>query len=164
MTAAAGMIEADPGYQKAHEELERGSEPPFDSLQRVLLAATDFSPEIVPPAEKPKSPRYFEMRVYHSPTERQLRFLHERFSGAEISIFRRSGVHPILYTDTLCGSGHANFTYVIPFATWRIAKGLELVARPRLTRGARRVDRQGGQIVDYQNMSLWRAAAFSPIL
>src|ERR1035438_7751393 len=71
MTAAAGRMEADPGYQKAHTELERGAEPPFDSLQRVLLMATDFSPEIVVPAEKPKSPRYFEMRVYHSPTLRQ---------------------------------------------------------------------------------------------
>ena len=58
---------------RPHEELESGSEPPYESAERQLLQATDFSPEIVPLAEKPKSPRYFELRIYHSPTERQLR-------------------------------------------------------------------------------------------
>ena len=38
MAAAAGQIESDPGYQKAHAELENGAEPPYDSAQRVLLA------------------------------------------------------------------------------------------------------------------------------
>jgi len=165
MTAATGRIEADPGYRKAHEELERGTEPPFDSQQRVLLAATDFSQEIAPPAEKPKSPRYFEMRVYHSPTERQLHMLHERFAGSEIPIFHRSGVHPILYADTLAGQDMPNLTYIIPFATLadREKAWGAFGADPEWIKVRDESIARGGQIVAYQNMSLWRATAFSPI-
>lgn len=165
MAAATGRIEADAAYQKAHEELERGSEPPFDSMQRVLLAATDFSPEIVPPAEKPKSPRYFEMRIYHSPTQRQFRMLHERFGGSEVQIFHRSGVNPILYADTSVGPDLPNLTYLIPFATLadREKAWAAFGADPEWVKVRNDSVVRGGQIVDYQNMSMWRATAFSPI-
>ncbi len=94
MMSAATQVADDEGYRKAFEEFESGSELPFNTSQRVLLAATDFSPEIAPLPEKPKSARYFELRVYHSPTMRQLHLLHERFSGAEVKIFHRSGIIP----------------------------------------------------------------------
>jgi hypothetical protein len=165
MAAAEDKIEADAGYQKAHEELERGAEPPFDSLQRVFLAATDFSPEIAPPAEKPRSPRYFEMRVYHSPTDRQLGFLHERFAGPEIRIFHRSGVNPILYADTLSGPDMPNLTYIIPFATLadREKAWAAFSADPEWVKVRDESVVRGGQIVAYQNLSLWKATGFSPI-
>jgi hypothetical protein len=66
MVAAENRMETDSAFQKARQELERGTEPAFDSRQRILLRSTDFSPEVVPLAEKPQKPRYFEMRVYHS--------------------------------------------------------------------------------------------------
>jgi hypothetical protein len=165
MAAAEASIEADPGYRKAHEEMEAGSEPPFDSLQRVLLQATEFSPEIVPLPEKAKSARYFEMRVYHSPTERQLAMLHERFAGPEIRIFHRSGVNPILYANTIAGPEMANLTYIIPFATLadREKAWAAFGADPEWAKVRDESIARGGQIVDYQNMSLWRAAPFSPI-
>ena len=165
MAAAARDIESDAGYQKAHEELERGADPPYDTLQRVLLQATDFSPEIVPLAEKPKSPRYFELRVYHSPTRRQLQLLHERFTGAEIPIFHRSGVHPLLYTDTLIGPEMPNLTYLIPFATLaeREKAWDAFNADPEWIKARADSIARGGQIVDYNNISMWRATAFSPI-
>ena len=87
MVAAENRMEADSALQKARQELERGTEPAFDSRQRVLLRTADFSPEIVPLAEKPQRPRYFEIRVYHSPTERQLRMVHERFAGPRSGFF-----------------------------------------------------------------------------
>jgi hypothetical protein len=165
MTAAARDIEGDAGYQKAHEEFERGATPPYDSVQRVLLQATDFSPEVVPLAEKPKSPRYFEVRLYHSPTRRQLQLVHERFTGVEIPIFHRSGVNPILYTDTLAGPEMPNLTYVIPFATLaeREKAWDAFNADPEWIKARAESIARGGQIVDYNNISLWRATAFSPI-
>jgi hypothetical protein len=158
-------IEADPAYQKAYEELERPADPPFDSLQRTLLAATDFSPEIAPPAERPKSPRYFEIRTYHSPTQRQLRMLHERFSSAEIAVFHRSGVHPILYANTIAGPDMNSLTYMMPFASLadREKAWAAFSADPEWVKVRDASVARGGQIVDFQNMSLWRATAFSPI-
>jgi hypothetical protein len=165
MATAARDIENDAGYQKAHEELERGADAPFDTHQRALLQATSFSPEIVPLAEKPKSPRYFELRLYHSPTTRQLQMLHERFSGAEIPIFHRSGVNPILYADTLIGPEMPNLTYVIPFATLadREKAWDAFNADPEWIKARADSIARGGQIVDYNNISLWRATAYSPI-
>jgi hypothetical protein len=165
MTASARQIESDSGYQKAREELEKGTDPPYDSAQRVLLQAADFSPEIVPLAEKPKSPRYFELRIYHSPTPRQLRMLHERFAGPEIQIFHRSGVHPILYADTIIGPDMPNLTYLIPFGTLaeREKAWDAFGADPQWAKVRAESIARGGQIVNYNNISLWRAAAFSPI-
>ena len=165
MAAAARDIENDAGYQKAHAELESGATPPYDTLQRVLLQALDFSPEVVPLAEKPKSPRYFELRLYHSPTRRQLQLVHERFAGAEINIFHRSGVHPLLYADTLVGPEMPNLTYLIPFATLadREKAWDAFNADPEWIKARADSIARGGQIVDYNNISLWRATAYSPI-
>jgi hypothetical protein len=165
MMSAAAQVEADAGYRKAFEELESGSEPPFDTSQRLLLAATDFSPEIVPLAEKPKSPRYFELRVYHAPTVRQLHLLHERFGGAEVKIFHRSGIHPILYADTIMGPDLPNLTYLMPFATLadRERAWDAFGADPEWLKVRAESVARGGQIVDNNNLSLWRAAPYSPI-
>jgi len=164
MSAAESHLEADPGFQKARQELERGTEPPFDSRQRVLLRATDFSPDIAL-AQKPPRPRYFEIRVYHSPTERQLRLVHERFAGPEIKIFHRSGIHPILYGDTIAGPDMPSLTYIIPFASLgeREKAWDTFGADPEWIKVREESIARGGQIVDYQNLSIWRAAAFSPI-
>ena len=166
MTAAAGAIEGDAGYRKAFEEFDAGAkEPPFDNSQRVLMAATDFSPEIVPLAEKPKTPRYFELRIYHSPTLHQLHLLHERFAGAELKIFHRSGVHPILYANTMIGPDLPNLTYVIPFASQadREKAWDAFAADPEWVKVRAESVARGGQIVDNNNISLWRATAYSPI-
>jgi hypothetical protein len=165
MAAASAQIESDAGYQKAHAEFENGAEPPYDSWQRVLLQATAFSPEIAPLAEKPKSPRYFELRIYHSPTARQLAMVHERFAGPEIQIFHRSGVHPILYADTVIGPDMPNLTYLIPFASLadREKAWDAFGADPEWIKVRAESVARGGQIVNYNNISLWRATAFSPI-
>ena len=165
MSAAGRAIEGDSGYQKAHEEFERGAEPPYDRAERSLLAATDFSPEIVPLAEKPKSPRYFELRIYHSPTQRQLRLVHERFAGPEIKIFHRSGVHPLFYADTFIGRDLPNITYMIPFATLadREKAWDAFGADPEWVKARADSVAKGGQIVNYNDLSLFRATAYSPI-
>jgi hypothetical protein len=162
---AAARIEADPDYQNAHAEFESGAEPPFDSAQRVLLQATSFSPEIAPPAEKPKTPRYFELRIYHAPTLRQLAMVHERFAGPEIRIFHRSGVHPILYADTIIGPDLPNLTYLIPFASLadRERAWDAFNSDPEWVKVRAESIARGGQIVDYNNISLWRATSYSPI-
>lgn len=67
MEAADGRIKKDPGYRSALEQMESGAEPAYDSCDQVLLRALDFSPEVVPLKEKPKTARVFELRVYHAP-------------------------------------------------------------------------------------------------
>ena len=165
MEEASRAVAEDPAFRKAYEALEKSPEGSYDSLQRVLLQATDFSPEVAAPAEKPKNPRYFELRVYHSPTGRQLGLVHERFAKSEIAIFHRSGVHPILYADTIIGPEMPNLTYIIPFATLadREKAWDAFNADPEWVKVRDESVARGGQIVNFNNISLWRATAFSPL-
>lgn len=165
MEAADRRLRADAGYRAALDKMEQGSEPPYDSADRVLLRAAEFSPEVVALAERPKTPRLFELRVYHSPTERQLGFLHERFNGPEIDVFHRSGIFPILYTDTLAGPNMPNLTYLIPFASLaeREKAWAAFLSNPDWLKAREDSVTRGGQIVAATSQVLLQPAPFSPI-
>lgn len=161
-----GKIYADEGILKKWESLEAAG-PVFDTLDTSVLEAAPYSPEIAASAAGPtgSAPRVFELRIYHAPSGRQLEGLHERFSGAEIAIFHRSGIHPVLYASTLFGPDQPNLVYLIPFA--------DLGAREKAWNafGAdeewQKVRKQSldkyGPIPDVIQMSLWRATAYSPV-
>ncbi len=165
MMAADERLHAAPEFQAALEKMEQGAEPPYDRMDRVLLRAADFSPAITPLAEKPKTPRVFELRVYHSPTERQLRLVHERFNGPEIPIFHRSGIHPVLYADTLAGPNMPNLTYLIPFADLGAREKAwdAFAANPDWLKAREESITRGGQIVAQSNLTLMRPTPFSPM-
>lgn len=154
-----------PEYRAALAQLEQGAEPAYDQVERVLLRATEFSPEIVPLKEKPAKPRIFELRVYHAPTERQLGFLHERFAGPEIAIFHRSGVHPVLYADTIAGPRMPNMTYLTPFADLAAREKAwdAFGADPEWAKVRAASIERGGQIVMDSSIELLRPTPFSPM-
>jgi hypothetical protein len=116
-------------------------------------------------AEPPKKPCIFEIRQYHSPTWRQLGFLHERFSGPEIQIFHRVGVHPILYSQTVIGPNMPNLTYVIPFDDLAARERAwdAFGADPEWQKVRKESLERGGQIASVNSISLYRAAPYSPI-
>ena len=153
---------ADKDFSKAFDQWETG-EAPYVSASASLLEATDYSPEIAVPDKPPAAPRVYELRVYHSPTVRQNKALHQRFSGAEIKIFHRVGINPILYTTTAFGANRPNLTYLIPFDTlaarekaWAAFSADEEWVRVRKDS----VDR-GGQLNSVTNMSLYKAMPYS---
>jgi hypothetical protein len=165
MEAADDRLRRNPQYQAALDKMEQGAEPPYDHTEHVLLRATDFSPEIAPAKEKPAKPRIFELRVYHAPTERQLRYVHERFAGPEIPIFHRSGIHPVLYADTIAGPMMPNLTYLTPFADLAAReKAWDLFAAdPAWVKARAASIERGGQIVSNSSITLLRPAPFSPM-
>jgi len=155
---------ADKEFIRAFDQWEAG-EPPYVSANAALFEATDFSPEIAAPDKPPSTPRYFELRSYHSPTSRQAKLLQERFAGAEIKIFHRAGVNPILYATTVFGVNRPSLNYLIPFDSlaarekaWAAFAADEEWVRVR----KESIDR-GGQLSAVQNISIWRATPYSPI-
>ena len=152
-------------FRAAQQKLESGSEPAYDRSDRVLLRATNFSPEIVPLQEKPKTPRVFELRIYHSPTYRQLGYLHQRFAGAEIGIFHRCGIFPILYADTMIGPNMPNQVYLMPFDSLAAREKAwdAFGADPEWTKVRAESVARGGEIVAENNITLLRPAPYSPI-
>jgi hypothetical protein len=151
--------------QKAYEAFENNPEPPCEHYSESLLEAADYSPEIVPLAPPPKTPRIFELRTYHSPTWRQLKALHERFAGPEIKIFHRSGVHPVLYSSTLFGANMPNLTYLIPFESLaaREKAWAAFGADPEWIKVRKESVEKHGQIASVIQVSLFRATPYSPI-
>jgi hypothetical protein len=114
MEARWGNLDSDPDYAAAVAEVEK-DEPAFYREDAMLLRATPFCPPLVAtPAGDPPH-KLYELRIYESPTHRQLGYLHDRFAGGEINIFHKSGIYPILYADTLFGPNRPNMVYLIPF-------------------------------------------------
>ena len=152
------------GYSKAVERWEIEPNAPYEHTSLTLLEAADYSPEIRI-AEPAKAPRIFELRVYHSPTWRQLTALHERFSGPEIRIFHRCGIHPLFYASTVFGTNLPNLTYLIPFddlaareKAWNTFAGDAEWLKVR-----KESTEKHGQIASVIQVSLFRATPYSPI-
>jgi hypothetical protein len=110
-----GAIRSGEQFREVLRRLDEGAVPAFHSEEKRLLLLTPFSPSLVQAKGKQESPRYFELRVYHSPTYRQLRVVYERFAGPEIQIFHRVGIHPVLFAEPLFGPDLPNITYLTPF-------------------------------------------------
>jgi len=114
MESAHGKLLADPDYAAAIAESER-DEPALYREDAMLLRGTSFSPPFVPTPVGDPAHKVFELRIYESPTQRQLGYLHDRFAGGEIEIFHKSGIFPVLYADTVFGPNQPNMAYLIPF-------------------------------------------------
>jgi len=153
----------DEAVQKGAMALESGPDPAFESIDSLIVQATDYSPEIKPEAATP--PRIFELRVYKSPTMRQLFALHERFRGPEIKIFHRSGIHPILYGSTLIGPRQPNLVYLIPFADMaaREKAWATFGADPEWKKVRDDSVAKSGEIVADIQISFFRGTSYSPV-
>jgi NIPSNAP len=143
--------------------LESGAEPAFESLDSSVVEAAGYSPEIKPEASG--TPRIFELRIYHSPTSRQLGLLHDRFRGPEIKIFHRAGIHPILYGSTVIGPNIPNLTYVIPFTDLAAREKAwnSFGADPEWQKVRKESIEKGGEIVSSNQILLYKGTKYSPV-
>jgi hypothetical protein len=105
------------------------------------------------------------LRVYHSPTWKQLAALHERFRGPEIKIFHRSGIHPILYGSTVIGPNVPNLTYLIPFADLaaREKAWAAFGADPDWQKVRKESVEKSGEIVSNIQVSFYKSTPYSPV-
>ncbi len=115
--AAWNRLTADADWGGAVSDLEKDG-PAFYREESILMNSTPFSPPIRPVAPDEPTRGIFELRIYETPTWRQLGYLHDRFDGGEIAIFHKSGIHPIFYADTLIGPNQPNMAYMIPFESY----------------------------------------------
>ena len=150
-------------YRASLAEWERGDDPPYEEYSEKLLAPTAFCPSLE--ASGSQAARTFELRIYHSPTRRQLAALNDRFAGPEVQIFHRCGIFPILYTNGLSGESLPNLTYLIPFESLaaREKAWAAFGADPEWVKVRAESIEKSGQISAVMHISLWKAAAYSPV-
>ena len=113
METALAKLEADPDYHQAVATWYAGGLP-YVRQEVSLLRAFDAMPAVaVPPTEGRKSPRLFELRTYESSTFVTLQRKIQMFQQGEIDIFRRLGLLPVFFGQTLFGRNMPNLTYLV---------------------------------------------------
>ena len=89
------------------------SDPSYIRYESSLMAAFTHMPQIeVPEAKK----RIFEMRIYESHSVKASKKKIEMFNeGGEIALFKKTGLTPVLFGETIVGPQQPNLTYMLVF-------------------------------------------------
>jgi hypothetical protein len=119
----------------------------------------------VPPSDTQRAARIFELRTYESVNEKASRRKIKMFEDGEMAIFRRLGMRPVFFGQTIIGPNLPSLSYMLSFD--------DLAARERLWRafGAdpewQKLRAQPGlsdaEIVSNISNTILRPLAFSPI-
>ncbi len=89
------------------------TEPAYDRIESSFLKAFIKIPRMEVPQNKP---RIFELRRYESASETAGKKKIEMFNDAgEIDIFKRVGLTPVFFGETLIGVMRPNLTYMLTF-------------------------------------------------
>jgi NIPSNAP len=93
------------------------TEPGYVRIESFLLRAFPGMPRLeVPAGAAEHQPRIFELRTYESHSKKANLTKIEMFDRAEIAIFRRHGLRPVFFGETMVGSGMPSLTYMLTFA------------------------------------------------
>jgi len=88
--------------------------PAFQRMESSLLLAFKNMPTLATPVNNPG--RVVQLRIYESPSVKTGQKKIEMFNDAgEIAIFRRSGLHPVFFGESLVGARMPNLTYMLAF-------------------------------------------------
>jgi hypothetical protein len=102
-------------YQKAAADYlaARASDPVYTRIESSLLLPISGLPRL----EKPDAskPRLFNLRIYESHNERAAQKKIEMFNQGELAIFKRVGLTPVFFAETLVGAAMPNLTYMLVF-------------------------------------------------
>src|SRR6185295_17028502 len=114
MTTLGARLDADGKYKKASADFfaAPATDPAYIRLESSLMLSLEGIPKLEVPENKA---RMFELRTYESHNERAARKKIEMFNTGEIGIFRRCGLQPVFFGETLLGAKMPNLTYMLVF-------------------------------------------------
>jgi hypothetical protein len=87
--------------------------PAYKNLETQLMVAFEGMPQIETPITS--EGRVLQLRTYESPSEKAGLKKIEMFNTAEIAVFRKVGLHPVFFGQTLAGVKMPNLTYMLVF-------------------------------------------------
>ena len=113
-------LAADAEYQKTGATYlnAAATDPAFVRINSSLMRAFEGMPKLELPfggGENGKRARIFELRTYESHSEKAGKKKIEIFNTAEIAIFRRAGLQPVFFGETIIGSDLPNLTYMLVY-------------------------------------------------
>lgn len=87
--------------------------PAYKRIESRLLKAFTGMSKLERPAES--ATRVFQLRTYESPSIKTGQKKIEMFNTAEIAIFRKVGLNPVFFGESLIGTKMPNLTYMLGF-------------------------------------------------
>lgn len=114
-TGLSARLADDAEYRKLAGDYlaATAADPVYSRIDTSLLTAIDGMPKL----DKPDAgkPRLFNLRIYESHNERAGKKKIEMFNKGELAIFRRVGLTPVLFGETVVGGAMPNLTYLLVF-------------------------------------------------
>ena len=116
MEAAREKEGADKDYIQARDAYNAAPGLGYERMESSLLRCFEGMPQVeLPPTGGGRGPRIFELRMYESNNSFTLSRKIKMFNEGEIGIFKRLGMLPVFYGETLIGSKMPNLVYMLSF-------------------------------------------------
>ena len=166
LETAREKLAADKEFQAAADEYNSPTELGYIRMESSLLYAFPSIPGIeVPPAREGGGSHIFELRTYESPNEKAGARKVKVFDDAEIAIFRRSGMRPVFFGQTIIGANQPSLTYMLVFENMaaRDANWAKFIADPDWKTLSATPGFTDAEIVSKITSFILRPAAFSQI-
>jgi hypothetical protein len=163
---AREKLGADKEFLAAAEAFNSTPELSYMRMESSLLWAFPAFPTVVPPPARENRPdRIFEMRTYESPNDKTLARKIKMFGDGEIDIFRRVGMTPVFFGQTIVGPRMPNLTYMLAFDDLAAREKLWSIfsADPEWQKMRNGPDTTNPEIVSNITNVILRPLPFSPI-
>jgi hypothetical protein len=111
-------LAADATYAKAGAAILDApmADPAFVRVESTLLRAITAMPSIEPSAGAgTNTPRIFELRTYESHSDKAALNKLAMFNAGEVPIFRKTGLTPVFFGETVLGGKMPSLTYMLTF-------------------------------------------------
>ena len=116
MEESQDKLAADKGYLEGRAALDKMPGLSYVRLESTLMRGFATMPDIeVPPVVEGKPPRLFELRTYESNNATTLARKIKMFDEGEIALFRKIGLMPVFFGQTIIGTNMPNLTYMVAF-------------------------------------------------
>jgi hypothetical protein len=166
LEAVWDALAADKAYAEANKAAEASGMLGFVRAETSLLRSFDGLPALEMPAPvERKAPRVFELRTYESNSNATLARKIGMFNNGEIAIFRKTGLNPVFFGETIFGTNAPNLTYMLWYdnlaareANWRT-----FVTHPEWEKLKATPGLSDGEVVSNISNSMLAPAAYSPI-
>jgi hypothetical protein len=113
LMADAAYLEAGKAYLDTP-----ATSPAFVRVETSLMRAFSSIPRLELPfggGEAGRRSRLFEMRIYESHSEKAALKKIEMFNTGEIGLFRKAGLMPVFFGETIIGPSMPNLTYMLVY-------------------------------------------------
>ncbi len=112
--AKAAQVLADDSLQKTGAEYlgVPATDPVYERVESWLTQAFTGMPKMSVPA---KGNQLYQLRIYESHSEKAGKKKVEMFNVGEIAIFKRVGLSPVFFGETILGPRMPNLTYLLTF-------------------------------------------------